>query len=61
VTNSPDSSPQTPDGTEALQDGWVNASKAPRKSALSASPRVPDSKPESETWNKVQDGWDKNK
>jgi hypothetical protein len=53
--------PENPDGTDALQDGWVTPSKTPRKSAAQTSPHTPDPKTDSDTWDKVQDGWDKHK
>lgn len=61
MTVIPVSAPEPLDTTAALQDGWVIATKAPRKSALSAPSIDSDSKKESEPWEKVKDGWDEHK
>jgi hypothetical protein len=58
----PNSMLQPLEGTDALQDGWVNPSKTLRKSAPfepQIQPKEP--KTESESWDTLQDGWDNRK
>ena len=57
----PESAREPLNGTESLQDGWVNAGKSSRKTPIATSPRGADSREESEPWDKVKDGWDEHK